>query len=159
MKKQTIAAAVAVMIMAAACSKHEPPVPTAEEQRQAHLANADKNRKLQELLEQQRSTARDNVSSNAATYFAENPRFDSKWKVVPHTDDQINPACPQGSGWAWVSVMKVEGKDVEKNRIWCSTSSASVGCLIDADFAKSPYAKQSTSCDPNLPHPLKPINR
>lgn len=151
--------AASVLALSACGVKEEPPKrpPTAEEQRAEHLANAEKNRKLQDLLEQQRATALSNVETNARSYFAANPRFDSSWKIVGHTDDYIGPACPQGSGWAWVSIMKVEGKNVEKNRIWCSTSSASIGCYIEADFLKGPYASQSTKCDANLPHPLKPL--
>lgn len=136
----------------AACG---PAMDATERERQAHLANSDKNAKLQALLEQQRSTALNNASSNASVYFASNPRFDSSWKIVPHTDDVIGPACPQGSGWAWISVMKVEGKNVEKHRIWCSTSSQSVGCYIENDFLKGPHAKEANVCDANLPHPLK----
>ena len=151
--------AASVLALSACGVKEDPPKrpPTAEEQRAEHLANSEKNRKLQDLLEQQRATALSNVETNARSYFAANPRFDSSWKIVGHTDDYIGPACPQGSGWAWVSIMKVEGKNVEKNRIWCSTSSASIGCYIEADFLKGPYASQSTKCDENLPHPLKPL--
>lgn len=150
--------AMIIALSLAACDK-EPRPQTADEQRAEALANSDKNRKLQDLLEQQRSTALSNALSNAANYFAANPRFDNTWKTVGHTDDQISPACPQGSGWAWVSIMKVEGKEVSKAKLWCSTSSASVGCYIEADFLKGPFARQSTSCDANLPHPLKPISR
>jgi hypothetical protein len=142
-----------------ACDEDSHRPPTTDELRAQALADSAKNAKLQELLEQQRSTALGNVSANAASYFASNPRFDSSWKVIPHTDDYIGPACPQGSGWAWASVMKVEGKNVEKKRIYCSTSSSSVGCYIEDDFTKSPYAAQATKCDSNLPHPLKPISR
>lgn len=81
----------------AACSK-EPASKTADEQRAEALANSDKNAKLQTLLEQQRSVALANATSNAAVYFAANPRFDGNWKKLSHTDDQIGPACPQGSG-------------------------------------------------------------
>lgn len=157
--KLNIIIAALIVSMLAACGKEEPRPQTADELRAQALADSAKNAKLQDLLEQQRSTALGNVAANAAGYFAANPRFDSSWKIIPHTDDYIAPACPQGSGWAWVSVMKVEGKNVEKNRIYCSTSSSSVGCYIEADFTKSPYAAQATKCDPNLPHPLKPISR
>lgn len=158
MKKYALAIAFAAALTA--CSEKEAPrPPSADELRAEALANSEKNRKLQDLLEQQRATALSNSEANARTYFAANPRFDNSWKVVPHTDDYISPACPQGSGWAWVSIMRVVGKDVEKNRVWCSTSSASVGCYIENDFLKSPYSAQSTKCDPNLPHPLKPIQK
>lgn len=156
MKRTVIFAALAAALALSACHKEPAPL-SADQQREIALANADKNRKLQDLLEQQRSTALENVSKNAARYFAANPRFDSSWKTVPHTDDQISPSCPQGSGWAWVSVMRVQGKEVEKNRIWCSTSSSSLGCYIEGDFAKLPYNAQAAACDSNLPHPLKPI--
>lgn len=141
------------------CGEKEPPLaPTAEEQRAVALANSEKNAKLQDLLEQQRSTALQNISTNAAGYFAANPRFDSSWKIMPHTDDYIGPACPQGSGWGWVNIMKVEGKDVEKKKLYCSTSSSSLGCYIEADFTKGPFAAQATKCDPNLPHPLRALS-
>ena len=141
----------------AACGKPEPVQKTADEQRAEALANSDKNAKLQTLLEQQRSVALANATSNAAAYFAANPRFDGSWKKMPHTDDQIGPACPQGSGWAWVNVMRVEGKNVEKIKLWCSTSSSSLNCYTEADFAKLPYAAQASKCDANLPYPLKVI--
>lgn len=149
--------ALAVIFLAVgltACGKDEPRPPTAEEQRVEALANSEKNRKLQELLEQQRSTALANATANAGAYFAANPRFDNTWSKIPHTDDQITPACPQGSGWAWVNIMKVEGKDVQKKTIWCSTSSRSLGCYIDADFLKGPHGAEAGKCDPNLNHPL-----
>jgi hypothetical protein len=153
-------AAVALGTLGLTACKDQGPAPlSVDQQREINLANAEKNRKLQDLLEQQRSTALANASRNASSYFAANPRFDSAWKIIPHTDDQIDAACPQGSGWAWVSIMKVTGKEVEKNRIWCSTSSSSLGCYIEADFAKLPYSGQAATCDGNLPHPLKPISK
>ena len=159
MNFKLLIASVALATLAACSKSDDPRPPTSDELRAQALADSAKNAKLQDLLEQQRSTALGNVSANAASYFAANPRFDSTWKTIPHTDDFISPSCPQGSGWAWASIMKVEGKDVQKNRIYCSTSSASVGCYIEADFQKSPYAAQAAKCDPNLPHPLKPISR
>ena len=86
--------AASVLALSACGVKEEPPKrpPTAEEQRAEHLANAEKNRKLQDLLEQQRATALSNVETNARSYFAANPRFDSSWKIVGHTDDYIGPA-------------------------------------------------------------------
>lgn len=151
-----VALALALSCGMTAC-KEEPRAQTSDELRAEALANSEKNRKLQDLLEQQRSTALDNALKNASSYFAQNPRFDSSWKTIGHTDDQISPSCPQGSGWAWVNVMKVDGKEVQKNKLWCSTSSASLGCYIEADFVKGPNFKVSQACDSNLPHPLKPI--
>ena len=157
MKLKTFFAVLIVSVLAAACSKEEAP-PTTEQLRNQALAKSDENQKLQSLLEQQRSTALANAQTNASAYFAANPRFDSSWKIMPHTDDYIGPACPQGSGWAWVNIMKVENKEVQKNKLWCSTSSASMGCYIEADFMKGPHAGEASKCDPNLPHPLKPLH-
>jgi hypothetical protein len=157
MNKTFASLMLAVAVMGLSACDNAPRPPTDSELRATALSNSAANAKLQDLLEQQRSTAKDNAASNAAGYFAANPRFDSTFKIVPHTDDYISPACPQGSGWARASVMKVEGKEVQKATIWCSTSSASVGCMIDTDFGKSPYAAQAGKCDANLPHPLKPF--
>ena len=155
MKKLALIFAAFAMFGLSACGKHEAAPKTTEELRAEALANADKNAKLQDLLEQQRSTALNNATQNASVYFAANPRFDNTWKKMPHTDDQISPACPQGSGWAWVNVMHVEGKDVQKMKLWCSTSSQSLGCYVEADFQKGPHAGEEGRCDTNLPHPLK----
>lgn len=152
-----IIVAIAMAFAVTACGKKEGPVvhvPSAEEQRAEHLANSEKNRKLQDLLEQQRSTALNNATKNASAYFAANPRFDETWRKMPHTDDQISPSCPQGSGWAWTNIMKVEGKEVTKKTIWCSTSSSSLGCYIEGDFKKGPHAAEAETCNANLPHPL-----
>ncbi len=158
-----VAAMVGLSVAAlfAGCGKKEEPAqrpPTTEELRNQALADSEKNTKLQALLEQQRSTALSNAQANASAYFAANPRFDSSWKIMPHTDDYIGPACPQGSGWAWVNIMKVENKEVQKKKLWCSTSSSSMGCYIEDDFTKGPHAAEATKCDPNLPHPLKPLH-
>jgi len=155
MKKMFLVVLAALSLTLAACGKQEQHVATPEEQRATALANSEKNAKLQDLLEQQRSTALSNVTVNSSIYFAANPRFDNTWKKMPHTDDQIGPACPQGSGWAWVNVMHVDGKDVQKMKLWCSTSSQSLGCYTEADFQKGPHAGEPDRCDQNLPHPLK----
>lgn len=160
MKKSLIALAMLAAAMSlSACGDKEPAPPSTEQLRATALAKSEDNRKLQDLLEQQRSTALANVQTNVANYFAANPRFDSSYKTIAHTDDYIGPACPQGSGWAWASIMKVEGKQVEKRVVWCSTSSSSLGCFIEDDFKKSPHAGQASKCNPDLPHPLKSITR
>lgn len=148
-------AAVLAIALSACGNKEEHRAKTTDELRAEALANSDKNAKLQELLEQQRSTALSNASKNASAYFAANPRFDETWRKMPHTDDQITPACPQGSGWAWINIMKVEGKEVTKKTIWCSTSSESLGCYIEADFKKGPHAAEADGCNATIPHPLK----
>lgn len=154
MNKSILILALTSIGLMTACGKAPDAPPTVEQQRQINLAKADENRKLQDMLETQRSVALENASKNAATYFQMNPRFDNTWSRIPHTDDQITAACPQGSGWAWVNIMKVEGKEVQKNKIWCSTSSRSLGCYIDADFTKGPHGAEASGCNSNLNYPL-----
>lgn len=165
MKKfKFIFAALAVALSITACGKHEhsPAPKTADELRAEAQANSAKNAKLQAELEQNRSTALENIKTNVAGYFATNPRFQpaSDWTVIAHTDDYIDPSCPQGSGWGWANVMntkiKTDGQPT-KIRVYCSTSSSSLGCYKDDDFLASPHAKQQKTCNGNLPTPLKPI--
>lgn len=154
-KMMSLFVAAALALSLTACGKHEVAAPpTVEQQRAANLAKAEENRKLQDMLETQRSTALENATKNASSYFAANPRFDNTWSKIPHTDDQITAACPQGSGWAWVNIMRVQGKEVEKKTIWCSTSSRSLGCYIEADFKKGVHASEAEGCNANLNYPL-----
>jgi len=109
-------AAISAFGLSACGSKDEPPrPPTVEEQRANNLARSAENAKTQALLEQQRSTALENIKTNVANYFAVNPRFQpaSDWSVIPHTDDYIDPACPQGSGWGWANIMNPKLKTPE----------------------------------------------
>lgn len=165
MKHMNILAAALIAIGLSACGHKddEPKLKSVDEVRAERLANSEKNRKLQELLEQQRSTAMNNIQFNVATYFSVNPRFQpaSDWNIIPHTDDYIDPACPQGSGWGWANIMSTKIKDADgkptKFKVFCSTSSASLGCYIENDFKSGPHSKKANKCDEDLPHPLKPL--
>lgn len=110
-------------------------------------------------LEDARTQARANADYNAAAYRAENPRFDNTWKLVGHGDSTQSPECPQGDGWATLSIMKVDGKDVTKMVLKCSTVSGALGCYTDADFVKKPFAKEEGNCqDVNkVPFPLPKV--
>lgn len=111
-------------------------------------------------LEDARAIARDNALFNAAAYRAENPRLDGT-QIISHGDSTQSSDCPQGDGWATVKFMSVEGtgknKQIEKYTAKCSTVSASLGCYMDFDFDKKPFAKQENRCDTTLPFPLKKI--
>lgn len=159
----TIAVAAVLSVLCVACGDNTQSL-TDKQKREQYLANSAENSKLQALLEQQRDTALNNVENNAQRYFATNPRFQpaSDWNIVPHTDDQIAADCPQGSGWGWANVMNVKLKDEKggptKIRLFCSTSSVSLGCYHENDFKQMPaQAAQAKKCDPNLPHPLKSL--
>jgi len=109
-------------------------------------------------MEEARQTAKANAEFNAALYKAQNPRFTSDFAIVSRSDDAQNPACPQGDGWAELSIMRVEGKQVDKTVLMCSTYSASVGCYRKDDFDKNTnLAKQNGSCSPQVPYPLPRI--
>ena len=167
MKKFAVLFAVVASLMAlTACTKDEGPRPPTEaELRAERLSKADENLKLQNMLEQNRSTALANIQTNVAGYFSTNPRFQpaSDWSVIAHTDDYIDPSCPSGSGWGWANIMNPKLKTPEgqptKFKVYCSTSSASLGCYIENDFKASPHAKQAARCNEALPSPLKPISR
>jgi hypothetical protein len=110
-------------------------------------------------LEEARSAAKANSEWNAAQYKAANPRFTSDFSIVGRSDSEQTPSCPQGDGWAELSIMKVEGKVVDKTSLMCSTYSSSVGCYRKEDFDKNAtLVKQNGGCNNDVPFPL-PILR
>jgi hypothetical protein len=106
-------------------------------------------------LEDARATAKANGEYNAQLYRAENPRFNTH-KIVSHGDSTQTPDCPQGDGWATNSIMAVNGKEVEKFTVKCSTVSVSLGCYLESDFIKKPFATDDGKCQPvaKVPFPL-----
>lgn len=111
-------------------------------------------------LEEARSTAKTNAEMNAQLYRAANPRFTGDYNIVARSDDGQNPSCPQGDGWSQVSIMKVEGKLVDKTVLMCSTYSTSVGCYREEDFNKLPnLAKQNSGCNSDVPFPLPVLKK
>lgn len=111
-------------------------------------------------LEEARSTAKTNAEMNAQLYRAANPRFTGDYSIVARSDDGQTPACPQGDGWAQVSIMKIDGKQVDKTVLMCSTYSSSVGCYREEDFNKLPnLAKQNTGCNADVPFPLTVLKK
>lgn len=117
------------------------------------LATADR-------LEEARQTAKANSEFNAQIYKAANPRFTSDFSIISRSDDTQDAKCPQGDGWADLSIMRVQGKDVDKTQLVCSTYSASVGCYRKEDFEKTPnLAKQNGACREEVPYPLPILKR
>lgn len=111
-------------------------------------------------LEEARSIAKENATMNAELYRAANPRFTGDYSIVSRSDDGQKPSCPQGDGWAQVSVMKVQGKDVDKTTLMCSTYSTSVGCYRVEDFNKlENLAKQNSGCSLDVPFPLPVLKK
>lgn len=111
-------------------------------------------------LEEARQTAKANAEFNASMYKATNPRFDAAFSIVGRSDTTQTADCPQGDGWASMSIMKVEGKQVDKTALRCSTYSSSVGCYREEDFVKD---KQMVSedgvCRKEVPYPLPALKK
>lgn len=143
MNKTLIATIVAMAFGLSACSKSEVSFDT---------------------LEDSRSQARSNAEVNARAYARENPRM-AGFDVVGHGDSTQTKACPQGDGWASLSIMKqrdderdAKGRPViEKYKVKCSTVSANLGCYLDDDFKQKPFAEQENQCNNELPFPLPKV--
>lgn len=139
MKKTTLFLALALALGVTACSKQEVSFAT---------------------LEDARAQARANGEYNAQLYRAENPRF-TNHKIVSHGDSTQSPDCPQGDGWATNTIMSVDGKSVEKYTVKCSTVSAALGCYLDTDFIKKPFAAEEGKCQNTnkVPFPLPKLGK
>jgi hypothetical protein len=116
-------------------------------------------------LESARAQGLENAVTNAKAYVRENPRM-AGMDVVGHVDSTQTATCPQGDGWASLSVMKEDktrievnsGKTVmEKYKIKCSTVSANLGCYLEEDFKSKSFAAQEGKCDATLPFPLPKV--
>ena len=106
-------------------------------------------------LEEARQTAKANAEFNASMYKASNPRFTADFSIVGRSDTTQTAGCPQGDGWASMSIMKVEGKQVDKTALRCSTYSSSVGCYREEDFVKDKQlVSEDGVCRKEVPYPL-----
>lgn len=111
-------------------------------------------------LEEARQAAKANSEFNAKLYKAANPRFTSDFTIISRSDDSQNMSCPQGDGWAELSIMKVDGKTVDKTVLMCSTYSTSVGCYRKDDFDKNTnLAKLNGPCSAEVPFPIPVLNK
>lgn len=111
-------------------------------------------------LEEARQTAKANAEHNAALYKAANPRFTADFSIVGRSDTTQTDACPQGDGWASMSIMKVEGKQIDKTSLRCSTYSSSVGCYREEDFVKDKQlVSEDGSCRREVPYPLPVLKK
>ena len=111
-------------------------------------------------LEEARQTAKANSEFNAMAYKAANPRFDKDFAIIGRSDDGQNAGCPQGDGWAELSIMKVVDKAVDKTVLMCSTYSPSVGCYRKEEFDKlTNLAQQNSGCNREIPLPLPALRK
>jgi predicted small lipoprotein YifL len=113
-----------------------------------------------DTLESARQVAKANSEFNAQLYKAANPRFTGDFAIIGRSDDTQDAKCPQGDGWAELSIMKVVGKEVDKTTLMCSTYSSSVGCYRKEDFDKLPnLAGQNGTCRTDIPFPLPVLKK
>lgn len=111
-------------------------------------------------LEEARSIAKANAEYNAALYKAANPRFTADFNIIGRSDTTQTSQCPQGDGWASLSIMKVEGKIVDKTSLRCSTYSTSVGCYREEDFVKDKQlATEDGVCRKEVPYPIPVLKK
>lgn len=113
-----------------------------------------------DTLEAARQVAKANSEFNAQVYKAANPRFTADYSIISRSDDTQEAKCPQGDGWAELSIMRVQGKEVDKTTLMCSTYSSSVGCYRKEDFDKLPnLASQNGHCRSDIPFPLPVLKK
>lgn len=124
------------------------------------LAACSKDTVSPDRLEEARSTAKANAEHNAALYKAANPRFTADFSIVGRSDTTQTAECPQGDGWASMSIMKVEGKQIDKTSLRCSTYSSSVGCYREEDFVKDKQlVSEDGTCRKEVPNPLPVLKK
>lgn len=116
-----------------------------------------------ETLESARAQGQENAVTIAKAYVRENPRL-AGGSVVGHVDSTQSPTCPQGDGWASLSVINKtphptnpSQEIVTKFKIKCSTVSANLGCYLEDDFKSKSFSEQEGKCDANLPFPLPKV--
>lgn len=107
-------------------------------------------------LEQQRSVASENASSNASIFLAKSPLFNG-WKIAGAAiDSSQNSSCPSGDGWATVSI--IDPTLSNQRKIVCSTYSLTLGCQTEQDFnSRQGLVVQKDTCNEEVPYPLKKV--
>lgn len=137
-------ASLALVTLLAACGQPTPPV-------------------TDNSLEDNRATAKANSELNAQLYRAANPRFTADFNIVSRSDTTQTKACPQGDGWAELSIMRVNPentKQVDKTVLMCSTYSMSVGCFRKEDFDKDKNLSGTDGvCNRDIPNPLPQLKK
>lgn len=160
------AAAMAASVMLVACGESEADkaaraaAAAASAAYEARLVKEEQARKMANVLDEERGKAKANAEFNAQMYKAANPRFTADFNIIGRADTAQSADCPSGDGWAELSIMKVEGKTVDKTVVMCSTYSANIGCFRKEDFDKDKQlAGQDGVCNRTLPMPLPSLKK
>jgi hypothetical protein len=107
-------------------------------------------------LEEAKGIARDNALFNGQRFRAENPTV-KDWTVVSNGDSSQTSDCPQGDGWATLTMYSPDA--TRSVKIKCSTVSANTECLFDNEFKSKPFASEDGKCNSHLPFPLPKIGK
>ena len=109
-------------------------------------------------LEDARGTARSNAMWNAQAYRTSNPLLKG-YDILGRGDSSQTNSCPQGDGWATMDFISQD--KTARVAVRCSTVSANLGCLEDADFKTKSYAAEDNHCQPpsKVPYHLPKIGQ
>ena len=112
-----------------------------------------------ETLETNRSNAKSNAEYNALKFRAESPVY-ANYALEVQGDSTQAPSCPQGDGWASAKLVSKENPAVSVG-VKCSTVSGAVGCMLQTDFVKKPYASDDGKCQSvdKVPFPIPKISK
>lgn len=110
-----------------------------------------------DTVEAGRKTANENAEYNAKVYRATHPEF-ANYSILGASDSTQSNKCGQGDGWETLTLVKSDTPSV-KIPLKCSTVSAALGCMLDAEFKTKTYAGQDGKCDTSLPYPLPKIEK
>lgn len=107
-------------------------------------------------LEQQRDIVRENTMLNAQLFRSADARL-SNYKIIPNGDSTQSPRCPQGDGWATLTLVDMAIND--EKTIKCSTYSRSISCVYSQEFTKKSYAADDGKCQSieKVPYPIPKI--
>lgn len=107
-------------------------------------------------LEKSRTQAKANGFKNAQLYRSER-KMSYEYDIISNGDSAITNECPNGDGW--VSDELVKKSDGSTIKLKCSTTSITLGCLTEKEFALKSYAQEDGNCAPliRVPHPIPPI--
>jgi hypothetical protein len=110
-----------------------------------------------DTLETNRTNAKANAEYNAQKFRAESPQY-ANTALEVQGDSTQSPSCPQGDGWASAKLVDKTNPAL-KVSLKCSTVSGSVGCMLQTDFEKKPYAAEDGKCQDvtKVPFPIPKI--
>ncbi len=110
-----------------------------------------------DTLETARAQGKANAEWNMQTFRAANPQY-SNTAIEVQVDSSMTPDCPQGDGWASGKLID-KANPAAKLALKCSTVSGSVGCMVQTEFEKKPFAPDDGRCQDvsKVPFPIPKI--